>query len=281
MVVGLRWARLTRLLRLYSIMITYSKLSPIYVIASSSFIYDIILEIPGKNLLSSSERYAFERATLKVLAGPTCESDYVTVNTVGIKDQSVSANGSFLILQLGIDATSETIDETKAKAILANCIKENGWNIKNGFDLAMGYSSSSETGEKMGFFESVYRSEYFLMTVIFGVAVMALGFLIIGLLFVQKKKRRRQKEIDEIIFRHLSDLQLSKDRDGNSSVFSQDANHLNDIEQIMSMVLSGQGLSRSNESRSFEEDSQISYLTSEVRQGIISLFFHFTINRYL
>lgn len=234
-----------------------------------SFVMDILLELPGMGIMNETETTAFQQAILKVLATPSCRTNEEIINSSTIHDQSLANNNTMLYLWMHLNVTAKEKYHIEARRRITECVKNNGQTIKLNYMINMGHIKNSPKDDNSLF--GFGNHNLMMIILIVGCAISALGLLLGGVCYIQKRKKRKLNRIDEILEGGPENMEYFNNNpvQFSSSQSTAQDDGLGDIEHILSMVLSrpDQGSQKSNESSlAMERIAQNSHSTASVRK---------------
>lgn len=250
--------------------------SPSVVVQPSSkpFITNIVLELPGEEILNETETTSFQEAISDVINSPSCRSNEIEIDRVTIFDQSISSDKEVLYLSIRIESTTDRTLYAKAKRTMTDCIKANGRKIKIKFLISVGRIESVPQDDNNG----LKPNNTIMILIISGSVMLSLGLLMLGICYELKRRKKGEKDID-ILFGNEDTIPNLEDFKNNPVPFSQsqdgDLELGNNIEHILSVVLSGpdEASQKSNEyqysssTREANDKKQNTTGASSVRQN--------------
>ena len=245
-----------------------------------------VLEMTDRNIVfNKTEVTAFENALFDVISDPVCTTNNdAQVSSVQIVSQGLSALQTTLIMNININANSHYLEKD-----LLDCIRGSKGDIKRKFDQSLGLSISSSTSNGQNQKGRSARTNLFLITIVSGCLIVAIGFSVFGIRHVKKKRRTIRRSVyddDDDDDDTFGQVNITLDDINESISQSYGADDINkqhndfesgDIENILSMVMSGDSEkhgSRAGENASslisYDDSPVVSHLDGENEMNYLS-----------
>lgn len=210
-----------------------------------SYLYSIILEIPGERVMNEAETLTIENSILDAISNPDCDHRYFQVTSLNIQNQIMSRSGSVIVLELNVNTT--VISQKfyfKTRVAINECFERKKSDIKLEYDKSFGSVVSTSDGGAEAV-ETVRNSNVTMISVLVCGSAF-LGIMFYGVCLVQKRKQKRRKFAD---ITNQSVIGMNEQKENSKdchSLHEDDYNasdlhkELDDIEKMLSTALSGE-----------------------------------------